>query len=88
MDVQKLFFARDWKRKKEEKAKSKDAIKKLKSMVQAVASFSGNLIAPKTKRQVTSSIDQEFVSQALALYQADPSRSPSDYLKELMRRKE
>jgi hypothetical protein len=88
MDVQKLFFARDWKRKKEEKAQSKAALKKLKDTIQAVTSFGGHIASSKTKRQGAPSIDQDLISQALALHQADPSRSPSDYLKELQRLKE
>lgn len=88
MDVQKLFFARDWKRKKEEKEQAKGTLKKLKGMIQAVASFSSHIAPPKTKRRIVSSIDQDLVSKALALHQADPSHSPSDYLKELQRLKE
>ena len=88
MDVQKLFFARDWKRKKEEKAQSKGALKKLKNVIQAVASFGGNIVSPRIRRQGVSSINQNLISQALALHQANPDRSPSDYLKELQRLKE
>jgi hypothetical protein len=88
MDVQKVFFARDWKRKKEEKEQAKGTLKKLKGMIQAVASFSSHIAPSKTKRHYSSSIDQDLVSKALALHQADPSRSPSDYLKELQRLKE
>lgn len=87
MDVQKLFFARDWKRKKEEKAQAKSGLKKLKGIVQAVTSFSGHIIS-SNKRKQGASINQDLISEALALHQADPSRSPSDYLKELQRRKE
>ena len=50
MDVQKLFFARDWKRKKEEKAQAKGALKKLKGMVQAVTSFSGHTCFIKNEK--------------------------------------
>jgi hypothetical protein len=85
MDVQKLFFARDWKRKKEEKAKAKGALKKLKGMVQAVSSFSSHLVSSKTKKQSASSINQDLISKALALHRANPERSPSDYLSELQR---
>jgi uncharacterized protein YxeA len=97
MDVQKLFFARDHKRKKEEKAQAKNGLKKLKGMVQAVTSFSGNLLTsnrqqpprygscdqPPLKQGAV--IDKNLISQAIALHQADPSRSCSDYYKELMR---
>ena len=101
-DMQKLFFARDWKRKKDEKAQAKNGIKKLKGMVQAVTSFSGKLLTSSRqqpqrygscgqvplKQGTAATIDQNLISQALALHQADPSRSPSDYLKELQRRME
>lgn len=100
MDVQKLFFARDWKRKKEEKAQAKNGLKKLKGMVQAVTSFGGKLITSNRqqptrygssgqvplKQGEVATIDQNLISQALALHQADPSRSCTDYLKELQRR--
>src|SRR5579885_77224 len=86
MDVQKLFFARDWKRKKEEKAKAKNGLKKLKGIVQAVTSFSGHIIS-KTRKQ-GAPLDQNLISQAITLHRADPSRSCSDYLKELQRLKE
>ena len=85
MDVQKLFFARDWKRKKEENAKAKDALKKLKGIVQAVTSFSSHLVSSKTKRQGAPSIGQDLISKALALHRANPERSPGDYLAELQR---
>jgi uncharacterized protein YxeA len=88
MDVQKLFFARDWKRKKEEKAQAKGALKKLKGIMQAVTSFGGHIIPSTKKRHGTSSIDQNLISKALALHQANPERSPTDYLKELQRLKE
>ena len=96
VDVQKLFFARDWKRKKEEKAQARNGLKKLKGIVQAVRSFSGNIISfnthnmNNTKKQGLPRMpaDQTLISQALALYRADPGRSPSDYLKELQRLKE
>jgi hypothetical protein len=82
IDVQKLFFARDWKRKKEEKAKAKDAIKKLKGMVQAVTSFSSHLVSSKAKKGAPS-INQDLIGKALELHRANPERSPSDYLHEL-----
>ncbi|VVC74728.1 hypothetical protein AQULUS_24940 (plasmid) [Aquicella lusitana] len=98
LDVQKLFFARDWKRKKEEKAQAKSGLKKLKGIIQAVTSFSGNIITPNRQKQPLrygssgqvplkqgAAIDQNLISQALALHRADSSRSPSDYLKELQR---
>lgn len=87
MDVQKLFFARDWKRKKEEKAQAKSGLKKLKSIVQAVTSFSGHIVSLKTRKQ-GAPLDQNLINQALALHRTDPSRSCSDYLKELQRLKE
>jgi hypothetical protein len=85
MDVQKLFFARDYKRKKEEKAEAKGALKKLKGMVQSVASFSSRIASSKTKRQSAPSINKDLISKALALHRANPERSPSDYLVELQR---
>ena len=100
LDVQKLFFARDHKRKKEEKAHAKSGLKKLKGIIQAVTSFSGNIITSNRqqptrygssgqvplKQGEVATIDQNLISQALALHQADPSRSCTDYLKELQRR--
>ena len=88
MDVQKLFFARDYKRKKEEKAQAKGALKKLNGIVQSVASFSSHLVSSKTKRQGAPSVDKDLISKALALHRANPERSPSDYLLELQRRNE
>jgi hypothetical protein len=85
MDVQKLFFARDWKRKKEEKAQAKGALKKLKGIVQAVTSFSSHLVSSKAKRQMPSSIAKDLIGKALALHRANPERSPRDYLEELQR---
>jgi len=85
MDVQKLFFARDYKRKKEEKAQAKGALKKLKGIVQAVSSFSSRIDSSKMKRQGVPSINQDLISKALALHRANPERSPSDYLSELQR---
>lgn len=87
IDVQKLFFAREWKRKTEEKEQAKNGLKKLKGILQAVTSFSGHIISSKTRKQ-GAPLDQNLVSQALALHRADPSRSCSDYLKELQRLKE
>lgn len=86
IDVQKLFFARDWKRKNEEKAQAKNGLKKLKGIVQAVTAFSGHIIS-KTRKQ-GAPLNQNLISQAITLHRADPSRSCSDYLKELQRLKE
>ena len=85
VDVQKLFFARDYKRKKEEKTQAKGALKKLKGIVQSVASFSSHLVSSKTKRQRAPSIDKDLISKALALHRANPERSPSECLSELQR---
>jgi hypothetical protein len=85
IDVQKLFFARDYKRKKEEKAQASAGLKKLKGMVQAVTSFSSHLVSSKTKKQGAPSINQDLISKALALHRANPERSPNDYLAELQR---
>lgn len=85
MDVQKLFFAREYKRKKEEKTQAKGALKKLKGMVQAVTSFSNHIVSSKTKRQRAPSMNKDLISKALALHRANPERSPSDYLAELQR---
>ncbi len=85
VDIGKLLLARDWKRKKEEKAKAKAGLKKLKGMVQAVASFSSHLVSSKTKKQRAPSINQDLISKALALHRENPERSPSEYLAELQR---
>ena len=89
MDVHKLFFARDWKRKQEQKKEAKGALKKLKGVIQAVSFFNSNSISPRTRRQdVHSIIDRDLISQALTLHKADPSLNPTDYLKWLQRLKE
>jgi hypothetical protein len=88
LDVQKLFFARDWKRKKDEKAQAKGAGTRLKGLIRAVTSFGGRMASSVVKGKGAPSIHQGLISEALALHQANPERSPSDYLKELQRRKE
>jgi len=84
--MHRFFCAREWARKKEEKARAKAGFKKLKGIVKAVTSFGGHLIPSTRKRSAP--IGQDLISQALALHHADPSRTPSDYLKELQRLKE
>lgn len=86
IDVQKLFFSREWKRKKDEKSLSQKARQKFRGLVQAVTSFSGRVMTPAMKRQGKSSVtDQTLIGKALELHRANPGRSPSDYLNELQR---
>jgi hypothetical protein len=83
-DIQKLFFAREWKRKQQEKAASKKANKKLKGIVQAITSFGRKKrVTFKRVRADHQKINQNLINQALTLHKLNPERSPSDYLKEL-----
>jgi hypothetical protein len=86
IDIQKLFFSREWKRKKDEKSLSKQARQKFRGLVQAVTAFSGRVTSSVVKRHGKSSAtDQTLISRALELHRANPERSPSDYLGELQR---
>jgi len=86
IDIQKLFFAREWRRKKDEKSLSQKARQKFRGLVQAVTSFSGRVMTPAMKRQGKSSVtDQALIGRALELHRANPGRPPSDYLSELQR---
>lgn len=85
IDVQKLFFSREWKRKKDEKSLAKGAKKKLRGLIQAASALGGRVMAT-VKRQGKSSVaDKNLISRALELHRANPERSPSDYLSELQR---
>ena len=100
IDVQKLFFTREWKRKKEEKAQAKNTAKKLSGILKAVASFGGRVIpsakrglkpdfcttALQTLRTQHQAIDRDLSHQALEMYRSNPERTPSDYLKEILQR--
>ena len=93
IDMQKLFFAREWKRKKREKERAKKTHKKLKGMLKAVTAFGGkrsfskkvirrdNLICNRCKVKISLTQHLSFIKQIL-------SASPSEYFKELQRLKE
>jgi hypothetical protein len=88
IDVQKLFYTREWKRKKQEKLFQKKAQKKMRDMMQAVASF-GKRITPKnTRRTISQKAEKDLIAKALELHKINPERSPSEYLQELRRFKE
>jgi hypothetical protein len=93
IDIQRLFFAREWKRKKQEKERKKKTYKKLKGMLQAVTSFGGKrsfVKRPTSKKQTSFAINENksLISTALELHKANPARTPSEYLQELQRLKE
>jgi hypothetical protein len=89
MDVHKLFFAREWKRKQEEKKRAKESLKKLKGTIQAVTSFRKKAL-PVSGKQYMPLSEQEtmkkkaIMNQAMELHKANPERSWIEYLKELM----
>lgn len=87
VDAQSLFFSREWKRKKDEKAGAKDAKKKLHGVIRAFSFGGGRSIVPAAvKRQASHklSIDPNLIKLSLEMHQANPERSCSDYLKELL----
>lgn len=89
MDVHKLFFAREWKRKQEEKKRAKESLKKLKGMIQGVTSFRKKTL-PVPGKQYMPLSEQEtmkkkaIMNRAMELHKANPERSWIEYLKELM----
>lgn len=91
-DMQRLFIAREWKRKKQEKALAKKNHTKLTGLLKAVTSFGRRpaLKRPVSKKQTSFNIEnnKNLISSALELHKANPLKSPSDYLKELQRLKE
>jgi hypothetical protein len=91
IDVQKLFFSREWKRKKQEKASAKKSYQKLSGMIKAVTSFGGRVIS-SAKRRSHQPMDEAkaklLISRALELHKLNPDRSASDYFIELRRQKE
>ena len=88
IDVQKLFFSREWKRKKDDKSLAKGTKQKLRGLIQAASALGGRVMAT-VKRQGKSSVaDKNLIRMALELHRANPERSPSDYLTELQRLKE
>jgi hypothetical protein len=90
IDIQKLFFARDWKRKQQAKAADKKNKKKMRGMLQAATSLGGIVKSSfkKVRHHFPKKADKELITNALELHRANPERSPSDYLKELQRLKE
>jgi hypothetical protein len=91
IDSHHLFFLREWKRKKQEKALAKQGKKKLRGILQA-AVFLGKKIAPTTTKKerppAQARFTKEQLTRALELHRANPARSPSDYLQELQKLKE
>jgi hypothetical protein len=90
IDIQKLSFARDWKRKQQAKVADKKNKKKMRGMLQAATSLGGMVKSSfkKVRHHFPKKVDKELISNALELHKANPERSPSDYLKELQRLKE
>ena len=93
MDIQRLFFAREWKRKQREKERAKKTHKKLKGMLKAVTAFGGKRSFAKSstsKKQTSFAINENksLISTALELHKANPARTPTEYLQELQRLKE
>lgn len=98
IDLLRLASVREWKRKKQEKAQGKRArytLKKImatasvRSASQAVNTMASvvSKLFPKKNPFVTN-IDKALINQALELHTANPERSPSDYLKLLLRKNE
>lgn len=89
IDVKQLLFARDWKRKKQEKARAKATQKKLSGLLQAAVALNTNKpVGHSVKKQKATAVTKAQIEQALALHQLDPTRSPSDYLKALQKQQE
>jgi hypothetical protein len=88
MDMQRLFFIREWKRKKQEKVLHKQASKKLKEIIKSVTSLGGQVIKSVRTHANVQNSNKGFIAQALELHKLNPTRSPSDYLKELQRKQE
>jgi hypothetical protein len=93
IDVQRLFFAREWKRKTHDKSLAKQAKKKLQGMLKA-AGAAGRLLPSVFRshghQRLNPSIQktQTLISLALEHHRLNPECSPSDYLKKLQRLKE
>jgi len=88
IDIQKLFFTREWKRKKQEKVLQKKAQEKMRDMMQAVASFGKRTIFRNKRKKNTHLAEKDLITKALKLHKINPERSPSEYLQELRRLKE
>lgn len=88
IDVQKLFFSREWKRKKDEKSLAKGAKQKLRGLIQAASALGGRVMATVKRQGKPFVADKNLIGRALELHRANPERSPSDYLSELQRLKE
>lgn len=91
MDIQKLFFLREWKRKQREKKNAKKANKKVKGLLNAVTSFGKRKIfKPHSKRQLSLSVDikKQLIGTALKMHETNPERTVSDYYMELCKLKE
>ena len=88
MDIQKLFFTREWKRKKQEKVFQKKAQEKMRDMMQAVASFGKRTLLRNKSKKNTQQAEKDLITKALELHKINPERSPSEYLQELRRLKE
>jgi hypothetical protein len=93
MDMTRFMFAREWKRKKQAKAQAKATHKKLSGMLKAATALAGVKHPTARKKQETlnqANTDERKaqIAQALALHQADPSCSASDYLRRLQKQQE
>jgi hypothetical protein len=89
IDAKQLIFARDWKRKKQEKAKAKATHKKLSGILHAAVALNGNKpVMHSVKKQDAIAVTKAQIEQALALHRLDPTLPPSDYLKALQKRQE
>jgi len=97
IDLLRLASVREWKRKKQEKVQGKRARYQLKAMMATASALSAskavNTMASVVsklfpKKPFAATINKALIGQALELYQANPERSPGDYLKMLLRKNE
>lgn len=89
VDIERLFFTREWKRKKQEKSFAKQANKKLKGVLKAALSFGRQGLSSISKRRNDHRVNQDIdktknlIGRALELHKLNPERSVTDYFKEL-----
>jgi len=87
MDIQRLFFSREWKRKKREKIRTKENRKKISGMLQSVTAFGGRRGAFKrfAKKLNSNTIEnnKNLISLSLEMHKKNPERAVSDYYREI-----
>jgi uncharacterized protein (DUF2132 family) len=90
IDMVKFCSTREWKRQQLENKRAKSARKKVVAMLKAGMQFGKKPLFKKihSKRQTTLAIDESknLINIALERHKANPERSPSEYLKELLQR--